>query len=140
MTNIIQVYLRQKQYEDALEFADRALHVNLKHVKALSRRAVALKALDKSDYAMRDLKKALALEPNNEDISKQLKDLQQELDDRRAEEEVERLKEKGGKQVSQAFFGPLRQSMMYAVSHSNFAHAHTGRNLEQTGSVSYDIS
>ena len=99
LTNITQVYLRQNLYDDALEFADRALHVNGKHVKALSRRAVALKALGQSNYAMKELKKALALEPEYVDLVKQVKDLQQEMDDCRAEQEVEKLKEKGAKQV-----------------------------------------
>jgi len=49
LTNIIQAQVKLKNYEDALEFCDRALHVDRDNVKALSRRAhVFVEACDQS--------------------------------------------------------------------------------------------
>ena len=103
-----QIHLRNKAYEDALEFCDRALHVNPQYVKALSRRAVALEAQGDCDKALRDLEVAAAIDGENQDIQKQLRELRQVMDDRRAEEEVERLKIEGAKQQVRRYRGDFR--------------------------------
>ncbi|DAZ94163.1 TPA: hypothetical protein N0F65_008255 [Lagenidium giganteum] len=71
LTNIAQSYLRLTKLEDSIEFSSRALFVNPKHVKALSRRAQALYEKNEWELASRDIKQALAIEPGNNDLQEQ---------------------------------------------------------------------
>jgi tetratricopeptide (TPR) repeat protein len=94
-----QVYIRQEKFEDALEFCDRALHVNPRHVKALSRRAVARRALGKLEDALGDLQLACRLEPENEEVGRQRREVVAEVEDRRAERDVQALKAQAADKV-----------------------------------------
>jgi tetratricopeptide (TPR) repeat protein len=82
------VHLRLEQYDDAIEFCDRALHVCPSHAKALSRRAQAFVKKGDLPPAMADLVKAVKIDPNNEDLRKQHDEVKQTIDDAKAEEAV----------------------------------------------------
>lgn len=81
-----------KAWDDAVEFCDRAVHVNPCHVKALSRRAVAHKALGNTVAALKDLQAAARVEPVSQEVAKQLDELTREIKDRETEKEIEKLK------------------------------------------------
>lgn len=61
LTNIAQCYLRQKQYDDAIEFCTRCLFVSQNYTKALSRRAMAYRKQGRLEKALEDLKQARAI-------------------------------------------------------------------------------
>ena len=69
LTNLAQAHLKRKEYDDALEYCDRALFVQPDCVKALWRRARALKLLGRFKECVFDLKEAAELEPENEDVA-----------------------------------------------------------------------
>jgi hypothetical protein len=71
LTNIAQSYLRQELFDDSIEFSSRAIFVNPKHFKALSRRAAAYHQQKKLKEAAQDMKKAIEIESQNEDLNEQ---------------------------------------------------------------------
>jgi hypothetical protein len=101
LTNLIQVHVKMKNWEDALEFCERALHVDRKNVKALSRRAhVYVESCDSSSKgklkvarvkALQDLERAMAIEPENADLLKQRDDLSQLFQDEEMELKVKAM-------------------------------------------------
>lgn len=71
LTNLAQTHLRMSNLDEAIEFSSRALFVNPAHVKALSRRAAAWHLQKRWKDAALDMKKALQLEPGNQDVVEQ---------------------------------------------------------------------
>lgn len=71
LANIAQCYLRQGLQDDCVEFCTRALFVDPNHVKALSRRANVWHQQRKLKEAAADMRKALALDPENPDVVEQ---------------------------------------------------------------------
>jgi len=55
LSNVSLCHLKTKCYEDALEFANRALHVNAQCSKARSRKATALHAMNQLDEALKEV-------------------------------------------------------------------------------------
>jgi hypothetical protein len=73
LTNMAQVSLKQEAWEDALEWCERALFVDRKCVKGLFRRALAYKAMGRLQLAVQDLTAAVALEPDNAELAKEMR-------------------------------------------------------------------
>lgn len=73
LTNLAQAALKESAYEDALEWCERALFVDDKNVKGLFRRALAYKGLGRLPLAIGDLQAAIKLEPQNQDLAKELR-------------------------------------------------------------------
>ncbi|GLD98962.1 hypothetical protein PINS_up007680 [Pythium insidiosum] len=71
LTNVAQCYLRLEALDDSVEFSTRALFINPNHVKALSRRAAVWHRQQKWKEAAGDMEKALAIDPDNEDVVEQ---------------------------------------------------------------------
>lgn len=76
LTNIAQVYIKTKEYEDAHEFLKRTLYLDPKHVKALSRKAFVDGEEGNVDEAIAGVKEAIKYAPENEDLKVQLRDLE----------------------------------------------------------------
>lgn len=89
LTNISQSYLRQNALEDSIEFSTRALYVEPKHVKALSRRAAAYHQQQNLEKAATDMKQALASDPENLDIIEQHSIIVGEYEDSLAQGELQ---------------------------------------------------
>jgi tetratricopeptide (TPR) repeat protein len=93
LTNIAQVHLKNENYDQVLEFCKRAIYVDKKCIKAYSRRAKV--HIVKKDYAaaMKDLSKAVEIEPDNHDLRKEFDDLKETVAELKMEGEVnERVK------------------------------------------------
>lgn len=76
LTNIAQVYIKTKEYEDAHEFLKRTLYLDPKHVKALSRKAFVDGEEGHVDDAIAGVKEAIKHAPESEDLKVQLRDLE----------------------------------------------------------------
>ena len=74
LTNIAQCHLRLKQYEDCLEYCNRALYVDPSNIKALSRRAKVRRVSKPPDFdeAIKDLSAAVAIAPDNTALRREL--------------------------------------------------------------------
>ncbi|CAM9202783.1 unnamed protein product, partial [Phaeothamnion confervicola] len=79
LSNMAQVHLKLGSNEDAIEFCDRALHIDKSCVKALSRRATARCALGLRKEALADLAAAAGADPENADVCKQHDALQADV-------------------------------------------------------------
>ncbi len=86
--NIAQVYLRQKNYERALEFSERALFLEPENVKALWRHSRACIGAGVLEEAVNDLKFAAIINPDDEEISDQLAKAEQKWSELQAENNV----------------------------------------------------
>ena len=75
LTNIAQVHIQRKEWDDALEFLKRSLHMDKNLVKALSRKAFVLGETGQPRDALAALARALELEPRNEDLLSQKREL-----------------------------------------------------------------
>jgi len=71
LTNLSQCHWKQKQYEDTIEFASRAIFLNKTCVKALSRRAAAYRMIGHLNDAANDLNVALSIEKHCDSLSLQ---------------------------------------------------------------------
>ena len=76
LTNIAQCHLRLKQWDECLEYCNRALYVQPQNVKALSRRAKVRRLIDPPDYdsAIRDLEAAVNVEPESKALRRELEE------------------------------------------------------------------
>lgn len=74
LTNIAQVHLRLQQFEEAVEFGNRAVYIDKTAVKAYFRRAVANRALGNLIPALKDLQYAQLLQPDHEDLLRELEE------------------------------------------------------------------
>ena len=94
LTNIAQAHLKLKQYDDVVEFCDRALFVKPDSTKALWRRARALFASEKYAPCISDLEEGIALDHQNEDFKAFFKKARDEFREAVAERVVcEKAKE-----------------------------------------------
>lgn len=93
LTNIAMAHIKLKDWAEALEFSERAIYMDPKHVNSVkprSKRVVALQALGRLDDALAEAKAALALDPENEDVAKQLREIAAEVEDRDVELAVQK--------------------------------------------------
>eukprot|EP01006_Ploeotia_vitrea_P040123 TRINITY_DN66404_c2_g1_i2.p1 TRINITY_DN66404_c2_g1~~TRINITY_DN66404_c2_g1_i2.p1 ORF type:complete len:348 (+),score=35.18 TRINITY_DN66404_c2_g1_i2:49-1092(+) len=88
LLNVAQVYIKQKQYDDALEFLSRTLYLNEKQAKAHSRQAFVYNELGKFEDALNSVDKGLKLDPNNRDIQLQRDEIYSKVIDERKEKEL----------------------------------------------------
>ena len=72
MTNICVIHAKQKQWDAVVKFADEALLVDDKYVKALFHRGRALLELTEYQNSIDSLAKAAEVEPENADVMKEL--------------------------------------------------------------------
>ena len=78
LTNMAQASLKlgdefgKEAYEDAVEYATRALFLDSRAVKALFRRALALRQLGDHTSVLKDAEEACRLEPHNKEIRRWL--------------------------------------------------------------------
>ena len=75
------VYTAIEKFEDAIKDCDRALEINAGFVKAYFRKAVALREKLDNLSAMESLKKALELEPSNEEFIKLFEETKKEYEE-----------------------------------------------------------
>ena len=107
LTNLAQCHVKLENWDEVIEYCNRALHVDKqRNVKALSRRAVAYRALGRSNEAEADLEAACGIESDieggNDDIRKQLEEVRTEIEGERMEREVAELVVSEGKRVEEA--------------------------------------
>ena len=89
LTNLAQCFCKLKEWDEAVEFCNRALHVDQqKNVKAFSRRAFAYDNLGREEEAVADLNEAVKIDKDNKDCKKQLEDLLQRMATERMEKKV----------------------------------------------------
>eukprot|EP00753_Platysulcus_tardus_P006854 PLAT14640.1.p1 GENE.PLAT14640.1~~PLAT14640.1.p1 ORF type:complete len:834 (+),score=351.78 PLAT14640.1:26-2527(+) len=86
LTNIAQCHLKLKQYDDAIEFSNRALRVQADSTKALWRRARAHRLSGDLPSAISDLDQLLTLDARNEDAARLVAELRVEQEGLAAEE------------------------------------------------------
>ena len=75
-SNAAQCHLKMKRYFEARCACDAALEIDDEHAKTLYRRGMANANLAAFDSARRDLRRALALDPDNKFVKKELKRLE----------------------------------------------------------------
>lgn len=75
--NLSACYIRLKEYHNAKINCDDALRLAPKNVKALFRRAQALCGIGDYDNSIKDIKKAIELEPKDEVLQRELKLIEQ---------------------------------------------------------------
>ena len=86
LTNLSAAYHRQGEYRGARDAASQALDVAPANAKALYRRAAAARALGDPDAARRDLTAALAVDPGNGAVRKELAAVRREAVDQKERE------------------------------------------------------
>ncbi|CAD8102031.1 unnamed protein product [Paramecium primaurelia] len=74
-SNLSLTYLKNKQFEQCIKQATNVLQVQPENVKLLHRRAVASIQIDDFDSAKSDLKLANQLDPQNEEVIKELQSI-----------------------------------------------------------------
>ncbi|GLV35164.1 Cyclophilin 40 [Carabus blaptoides fortunei] len=79
LTNLAIVKIKKKQYRDALSCCNHVLGKNPANSKALYRRALALKGINEYKDALRDLKYAMKISPNDKNVIKELKTINSAL-------------------------------------------------------------
>ncbi|KAL3801422.1 hypothetical protein HJC23_007032 [Cyclotella cryptica] len=89
-TNLSMVCYKQQKYKLSKDAASKALEIEGENVKALFRRAVALRALGEEDAAMVDLKRGYKIDPSNVSVKKELASIKKARETQRANEK-ERL-------------------------------------------------
>jgi FKBP-type peptidyl-prolyl cis-trans isomerase 2 len=91
-SNLAQVYINMKRFTDATSQCNAALTKDASNVKALFRRAKALRAQDEWKDAIADLTMLLELDPNNADAAQELASVKAQV---RAFEQKEKSKYAG---------------------------------------------
>ncbi|CAK85375.1 unnamed protein product (macronuclear) [Paramecium tetraurelia] len=127
-SNIAICYMKQSDYDIAIDYCTKALTFNPEFVKALINRAESYEKLNKLEDALEDYKKLKVLQPQDNVIIKKFIDLDlkvQELDERRNFEAVKGLK--GMKNMGNSVLGKL------GLNSENFK-------LEQNENGTYNIS
>ncbi|CAD8139019.1 unnamed protein product [Paramecium octaurelia] len=101
-SNIAICYMKQQDYDSAIDYCTKALKFNPEFIKALINRAESYEKLDKFEDALEDYKKLKVLQPQDKVIIKKFIDLDlkvQELDEKRNFEAVKALKNRGNQSV-----------------------------------------
>ncbi|CAD8132849.1 unnamed protein product [Paramecium octaurelia] len=81
-SNIAICFMKQSDFESALEHCSKALEFNPEFVKALMNRAECYEKTDKLEEALEDYKKLKELQPNDNLIIKKYIDLDQKIKER----------------------------------------------------------
>merc|ERR1712166_520082 len=97
LTNMAQAHIKLEQYEEAIEFCKRALYMDEKNTKALSRRSLCYKKSFNYIQALVDLELANEIDPGNKSILKELKKCKMEKLEREAEDKVLNLSQEFNK-------------------------------------------
>jgi tetratricopeptide (TPR) repeat protein len=79
-TNLSMVCFKQNKYQQSKDVASKVLHVDQNNVKALYRRALASRRMKQLDAAREDLKLAIAADPDNRAVKKELLAIKKELE------------------------------------------------------------
>ena len=79
-TNLSMVCFKQNKYQQSKDVASKVLHVDQNNVKALYRRALASRRMKQLDAAREDLKLAIAVDPDNRAVKKELLAIKKELE------------------------------------------------------------
>lgn len=79
LTNLAIVKIKKSQYRDALNCCNHVLGKNPTNTKALYRRALALKGINEYKDALRDLKYAMKISPNDKNVLAELKTISNAL-------------------------------------------------------------
>lgn len=77
--NRAMVHLKMQQYEEVIQDATKALALDRNHVKSLHRRATAYLQQGMQHAALRDLERALLLQPDNRQLRLERKRLQKKM-------------------------------------------------------------
>ena len=85
-SNAAQCRIKLKEYFEARRACDAALAIDDEHAKTLYRRGLANTNLAAFDSAKRDFRRALALDPDNKFVKKELKRLEMRVDKHRKKE------------------------------------------------------
>mmetsp|Transcript_35124 Transcript_35124/g.81377 ORF Transcript_35124/g.81377 Transcript_35124/m.81377 type:complete len:1191 (-) Transcript_35124:133-3705(-) len=88
LTNVIQVHIKLRQWQDALEFADRAVYLNPANAKAHDRRSAALVGLGRLAEALSEARQAAELAPEDEFVAKNVKKIEADIQDQKLEAAV----------------------------------------------------
>lgn len=101
-TNLSMVCYKQDKHKMSRDVASKALEIDPANVKALYRRAVALRKLGDAESARADLRDALKAEPNNRAVRAELAGIKKEVEASRAKEK-ERLQKAFSQQGGPSF-------------------------------------
>jgi tetratricopeptide (TPR) repeat protein len=93
LLNIAQSYLKLKDYENAYEFLLRTLYLDEYNIKALSRKAFLFTEWHRTQEALICMNIALSIEPNNEELIIQHREITIMENEKQAEQFVEQLKQ-----------------------------------------------
>lgn len=85
-TNLSMVCYKQQKYKLSKDAASKALEIEEENVKALFRRALALRALGEEDAAMVDLKRGYKVDPGNVSVKKEIASIKKARETQRANE------------------------------------------------------
>ncbi len=93
LMNVAQAYIKKSEYDDAMEFLARVLHLDEEHIKALSRKAYILGERGDVSGAIECVEKAQATKDGfeNEDLASQLGDLRLVERERQQEEALQKV-------------------------------------------------
>lgn len=91
LINIAQVHIATKNFEDAVDFLDRTLKLDVNHVKALSRKAFVLSETGNPKEALVLVSKAIKLDSKNQDLIVQHRDLHIIVKELEEEESLRKL-------------------------------------------------
>ncbi len=91
ITNIALVHEKMKCWEEAIEYCDRAIHVDNNCIKALYLRHKAFIETNKEQSALDDLNRCILLDPDNEEFHVAKEKLSQKLQRDSIETEVQRV-------------------------------------------------
>lgn len=91
LTNIAQVHIKTRNFEDALEFLNRALHIDSKNSKALCRKAHVLFEQQNLEEATTVSSLAIKYDPDNDEIKNQYNDLNLRWTEEKVESELREI-------------------------------------------------
>jgi len=90
-TNLSMVCYKQQKYKLAKDAASKSLEIDNTNVKALYRRALALKSLGDEELALADLKKAYKLDEKNTAVKKEITAIRKSREVAKKNEKVSRF-------------------------------------------------